>query len=56
MPAKGRKGISKENAGYVGFSSTKQNRIRKARDRNRARGKGKAGGKVDPLKTFNRRK
>ncbi|KAJ5776685.1 uncharacterized protein N7511_001696 [Penicillium nucicola] len=56
MPAKGRKGISKENAGYVGFASTKQNRIRKARDRNRARGKGKAGGKVDPLKTFNRRK
>ncbi|OQE02719.1 hypothetical protein PENVUL_c039G04396 [Penicillium vulpinum] len=39
MPAKGRKGLSKEGAGYVGFSKTKQNRIRKARDRNRARGK-----------------
>lgn len=54
MPSKGRKGISKENAGYVGFSKTKQNRIRKARDRNRARGK--AGGKSDPLKTFGRSK
>ncbi|KAJ5773828.1 hypothetical protein N7457_008724 [Penicillium paradoxum] len=54
MPAKGRKGLSKENVGYVGFSKSKQNRIRKARDRNRARGK--SGGKVDPLKTFNRSK
>ncbi|KAJ5129900.1 uncharacterized protein N7515_005939 [Penicillium bovifimosum] len=54
MPTKGRKGISKENVGYVGFSKSKQNRIRKARDRNRARGK--TGGKVDPLKTFNRSK
>jgi ATP-dependent RNA helicase DDX56/DBP9 len=54
MPAKGRKGISKENVGYVGFTKSKQNRIRKARDRNRARGK--SGGKVDPLKTFNRSK
>ncbi|KAI2672063.1 hypothetical protein CBS147355_8215 [Penicillium roqueforti] len=53
MPAKGRKGLSKD-VGFVGFSKTKQNRIRKARDRNRARGK--AGGKVDPLKTFNRSK
>lgn len=55
MPAKGRKGISKESVGYVGFSKTNENRIRKARDRNRGRGKGKkTGGKVDPLKTFNR--
>ncbi|KAJ5467819.1 HelicaseC-terminal [Penicillium sp. IBT 31633x] len=54
MPAKGRKGLSKENVGYVGFTKSKQNRIRKARDRNRARGK--SGGKVDPLKTFNRSK
>ncbi|KAJ5835434.1 hypothetical protein N7447_001460 [Penicillium robsamsonii] len=54
MPAKGRKGLSKDGAGYVGFTKTKQNRIRKARDRNRARGK--SGGKVDPLKTFNRSK
>lgn len=54
MPAKGRKGISKEDVGYVGFTKTSENRIRKARDRNRARGKGKKTGKVDPLKTFNR--
>ncbi|KAJ5267536.1 ATP-dependent RNA helicase dbp9 [Penicillium angulare] len=56
MPAKGRKGISKENIGYVGFKKTSENRIRKARDRNRGKGKGKkpSGGKVDPLKTFNR--
>lgn len=55
MPAKGRKGISKEEVGYVGFTKTNENRIRKARDRNRGRGKGgKKGGKVDPLKTFNR--
>ncbi|KAJ5089652.1 ATP-dependent RNA helicase dbp9 [Penicillium argentinense] len=55
MPAKGRKGISKEDVGYVGFSKSNENRIRKARDRNRNKGKGrKAGGKVDPLKTFNR--
>ncbi|KAJ5093542.1 ATP-dependent RNA helicase dbp9 [Penicillium angulare] len=56
MPAKGRKGISKENIGYVGFKKTNENRIRKARDRNRgkARGKKPSGGKVDPLKTFNR--
>lgn len=56
MPAKGRKGISKEDVGYVGFSKTNENRIRKARERNRTRGKGKkpTGGRVDPLKTFNR--
>ncbi|KAJ5665847.1 ATP-dependent RNA helicase dbp9 [Penicillium maclennaniae] len=55
MPAKGRKGISKEDVGYVGFTKTNENRIRKARDRNRGRGKGgKKGSKVDPLKTFNR--
>lgn len=54
MPAKGRKGISKEDVGYVGFSKTNQNRIRKARDRNRGRGKKATGGKADPLKTFNR--
>ncbi|CAL5868090.1 uncharacterized protein PFLUO_LOCUS2313 [Penicillium psychrofluorescens] len=56
MPSKGRKGISKEDVGYVGFSKTKENRIRNARDRNRGRGKGKktVGGRSDPLKTFNR--
>ncbi|KAF9892580.1 ATP-dependent DNA/RNA helicase [Aspergillus nanangensis] len=57
MPAKGRKGISTENVGYVGFRKTSENRIRKAREKNRGKGKGrKPAGvkKVDPLKTFNR--
>ncbi|KAL4933292.1 ATP-dependent DNA/RNA helicase [Aspergillus undulatus] len=54
MPAKGKKGISNEDVGYVGIrKSGDGNRIRKARERNR--GRGKVGGrKVDPLKTFNR--
>ncbi|RAK94864.1 ATP-dependent DNA/RNA helicase [Aspergillus ibericus CBS 121593] len=59
MPSKGRKGISSENVGYVGFRKSSDNRIRKARDKNRAKGKGrKPSGvrKVDPLKTFNRGK
>lgn len=56
MPTKGRKGISSEDVGFVGFRKTNENRIRKARDRNRGKGKGrKPAGKVDPLKTFNRR-
>lgn len=59
MPAKGRKGISDENVGHVAFRKSSDNRIRKARERNRAKGKGRkpaggAGGRVDPLKTFNR--
>ncbi|PYI08508.1 DEAD-domain-containing protein [Aspergillus sclerotiicarbonarius CBS 121057] len=58
MPSKGRKGISSENVGYVGFRKSSDNRIRKAREKNRAKGKGgrKPSGvrKVDPLKTFNR--
>ncbi|RAH83264.1 ATP dependent RNA helicase [Aspergillus japonicus CBS 114.51] len=60
MPAKGRKGISSETVGYVGFRKVGgENRIRKAREKNRGKGKGgrKPGGggrKVDPLKTFNR--
>ncbi|GJP91260.1 ATP dependent RNA helicase [Aspergillus niger] len=57
MPSKGRKGISSEDVGFVGFRKSSDNRIRKARDRNRAKGKGrKPSGvrKVDPLKTFNR--
>ncbi|KAL4920076.1 P-loop containing nucleoside triphosphate hydrolase protein [Aspergillus aurantiobrunneus] len=52
MPAKGKKGISNEDVGYVGIRKTGENRIRKARDKNR--GRGKPGRKVDPLKTFNR--
>ncbi|OJJ85342.1 ATP-dependent DNA/RNA helicase [Aspergillus glaucus CBS 516.65] len=55
MPAKGRKGISNEDIGYVGLRKTTDNRIRKARERNRKAGRGKKpGGRVDPLKTFNR--
>ncbi|KAL4785427.1 putative ATP dependent RNA helicase [Aspergillus varians] len=55
MPAKGKKGISNDDVGFVGFRKTSENRIRKARDKNRGRGKGGKGGKkVDPLKTFNR--
>ncbi|ODM20674.1 ATP-dependent RNA helicase dbp9 [Aspergillus cristatus] len=55
MPAKGRKGISSEDIGYVGLRKTTDNRIRKARERNRKAGRGrKPGGRVDPLKTFNR--
>lgn len=55
MPAKGRRGISNEDIGHVAFRKSSDNRIRKARERNRAKGKGrKPGGKVDPLKTFNR--
>ncbi|GFG27436.1 ATP-dependent RNA helicase dbp9 [Aspergillus udagawae] len=57
MPTKGRKGISSEDVGYVGFRKSGDNRIRKAREKNRGKGKGrKPSGvrKVDPLKTFNR--
>lgn len=55
MPAKGQKGISSEDVGFVSIRKTNENRIRKARDKNRGKGKGrKPGGKVDPLKTFNR--
>lgn len=55
MPAKGRKGISSEDIGYVGLRKNSDNRIRKARDRNRNKGKGRRpGGRVDPLKTFNK--
>ncbi|KAI9370683.1 P-loop containing nucleoside triphosphate hydrolase protein [Aspergillus egyptiacus] len=58
MPSKGKKGISNEDIGYVGFRKASENRIRKARDKNRHKGKGVrknvGGRKVDPLKTFNR--
>lgn len=52
MPAKGKKGISSDDVGFVGFRKMGDNRIRKARDRNR--GRGKPVRKVDPLKTFNK--
>ncbi|KAL2219629.1 ATP-dependent RNA helicase dbp9 [Thermoascus aurantiacus ATCC 26904] len=61
LPAKGKQGlVASTDVGHVGIGKTSENRIRKARERNRARGKGKgkktAGGKVDPLKTFNSRR
>lgn len=55
LPAKGKKGLTKEDIGFVGIRKTSENRIRKARERNRGRGRKAAGGKVDPLKTFRRK-
>ncbi|CRG83456.1 hypothetical protein PISL3812_00807 [Talaromyces islandicus] len=58
MPSKGKKGLVADGSvGYVGIGKTNENRIRKARERNRNKGKkGGAGGrKSDPLKTFNAR-
>ncbi|KAI9809999.1 MAG: ATP-dependent DNA/RNA helicase [Pycnora praestabilis] len=55
MPSNGKQGITGGDVGFVGIRKTNENRIRKARMNNRAKGKGKiAGGKkADPLKTFN---
>jgi ATP-dependent RNA helicase DDX56/DBP9 len=62
MPEKGKRGLTSEEIGYVGFTKTKENRIRKARENNRSRGKrtvrkpgvGTLGRKrADPLKSFN---
>jgi ATP-dependent RNA helicase DDX56/DBP9 len=58
MPTKGKKGISSEDIGYVGLRKTNENRIRKARERNRGRGKKPPTGSrshYDPLKSFNAR-
>ncbi|KAG4420853.1 ATP-dependent DNA/RNA helicase [Cadophora malorum] len=53
LPKEGRKALTAE-VGFVGIRKTTENRIRKARAVNRAKGKGKkaATRKVDPLKTF----
>ena len=59
MPSKGKQGLSREDVGFVGIRKSSDNRIRKARERNRGRGKPRkstAGRKVDPLKSFNRGK
>lgn len=56
MPSKGKQGLMKEDSQRhgVGIGKTSENRIRKARERNRAKGRrGVAGKKSDPLKTFN---
>jgi ATP-dependent RNA helicase DDX56/DBP9 len=49
LPKEGKKGITGGEIGFVGIRKTSENRIRKARMANKAKGKGK---KVDPLKTF----
>ncbi|PLB40259.1 ATP-dependent DNA/RNA helicase [Aspergillus candidus] len=55
MPSKGKQGLSREDVGFVGIRKSSDNRIRKARERNRGRGKPrKAGRKMDPLKSFNK--
>lgn len=41
-----------EKIGLVGMGRQSENRIRRARERNRMKGKGKARRKVDPLKSF----
>jgi len=54
MPAKGKKSIASADVGYVSMRKTSENRIRKAREKNRRKGrKSTGGGKADPLKTFN---
>lgn len=60
MPTKGKGGLSNGSgagSGFVGFKKTHENRIRKARERNRGRGRpgkvGRGGKRVDPLKSFN---
>jgi ATP-dependent RNA helicase DDX56/DBP9 len=53
LPKEGKKGIAGGDIGFVGIRKTSENRIRKARMANKAKGRGKiAGRKSDPLKTF----
>ena len=53
LPKEGKKAITPD-VGFVSMRKTSENRIRKARMANKAKGKGKkvGGRKVDPLKTF----
>ncbi|KAI9789212.1 MAG: ATP-dependent DNA/RNA helicase [Candelina submexicana] len=55
MPLNGKKSIEVNDIGFVGRSKINENRIRRARMQNRAKGKGgkAAGRKADPLRTFN---
>ena len=55
MPAKGQKALTQGEVGFVGLRKEGENRIRKARMRNKAKGRSaKSRGKGhDPLKTFN---
>jgi ATP-dependent RNA helicase DDX56/DBP9 len=54
LPKEGKKALTTGDLGFVGMRKTTENRIRKARLANKAKGKGKkvAGRKMDPLKTF----
>ena len=57
LPKKGRKGIAGGDIGFVGIQKISENRIRKARMTNKAKGRGKKAfvRKMDPLKTFKTR-
>lgn len=54
LPKEGKKGFAGGDVGFVGMRKTTENRIRKARMANKAKGRGKkvGGRKADPLKTF----
>lgn len=54
LPREGKQGITGGDVGFVGIRKTSENRIRKARAANKAKGRGKKGNgrKADPLKTF----
>lgn len=54
LPREGKTAITGGNIGFVGIGKTSENRIRKARALNKAKGRGKKGNgrKADPLKTF----
>lgn len=52
MPAKGRKGLTVDEVGFVGLRKETANRIRRARIEKRMKGKGKGGKRSDPLKSF----
>ena len=55
MPAKGRKGLTANEVGFVGVGRTSENKLRKAVRSNRNRGKKMTGKRLDPLKSFNAR-
>jgi ATP-dependent RNA helicase DDX56/DBP9 len=57
LPKEGKKALIPGDLGFVGIRKTTENRIRKARQANKGKGKGKkvTGRKMDPLKTFKTR-
>ena len=52
MPAKGRKGLTVDEVGFVGVRKETTNRIRKARIMKRMKGNGKTKKRPDPLRSF----